>query len=104
MGTQLELIMEVCLFLTQNIAMAHQITAQIGFYPIQSSDYKSEVNQAIELIRQYPLEFEIGLLSTTVRGNREVVFQMLQALFTTMETRCRFTMSVTMSNLCGCDG
>jgi uncharacterized protein YqgV (UPF0045/DUF77 family) len=66
---------------------------------MESSDYKSEINTVIELIRSFNVEHKIGLLSTTVRGDQTTIFKMVYKIFSTMNESGKFVLSVTYSNL-----
>jgi uncharacterized protein YqgV (UPF0045/DUF77 family) len=48
--------------------MDHTISAEISYFPLQAEDFKDEINKAIEVIRSFNLEYQIGILSTTVKG------------------------------------
>lgn len=84
-------------------AMEKVISAELSFLPIESENYKNDVNQALEIIRSYNIEYHIGIISTTVRGNERQLFEMIRHLFTTMDERCKFALDVKLSNVCGCE-
>ncbi|MCK9208019.1 MAG: thiamine-binding protein [Salinivirgaceae bacterium] len=79
--------------------MEKQVTAEISFFPVQTDDYKSEINKSIEIIRGFNLEYKIGLLSTTVRGDQTLIFKMVYKVFSSMDEQCKFVLSVKYSNL-----
>jgi uncharacterized protein YqgV (UPF0045/DUF77 family) len=79
--------------------MDNLVTAELSFFPIESTDYKSEINKTIEIIRSFNLEHKIGLLSTTVRGDQTTVFKMVYKIFSTMNETGKFVLSVKYSNL-----
>ncbi|HAM99213.1 MAG TPA: hypothetical protein DCQ26_11460 [Marinilabiliales bacterium] len=79
--------------------MEKQVTAEMSFFPVQTGDYKSEINKAIEIIRGFNLEYKIGLLSTTVRGDQTLIFKMVYKVFSSMDEQCKFVLSVKYSNL-----
>ncbi len=79
------------------------MVADVSFIPMNSPDYKSDVNKAINIIRSYKLEYEIGIISTTVRGDKDLIFKMIQRLYNEMGETCSFFLDIRLSNLCGCD-
>ena len=78
------------------------ITCEISFIPIGNSDYENEINRVIDIIRSFGIECHTGLLSTTVRGGKEEIFNMLRQIFDESEKRTKFTMTIKLSNECGC--
>ena len=79
-------------------------SCQISFTPMISKDYLSDIQKVIELIAASGLEYDVGILSTTIRGNKNGIFMLLKGIYDTMEETCSFTMDVKISNLCGCSG
>jgi uncharacterized protein YqgV (UPF0045/DUF77 family) len=79
--------------------MDNQVTAELSFFPVESADYKSDINKVLEVIRSFNLEHKIGLLSTTVRGDQTTIFKMVYKIFSTMNESGRFVLSVKYSNL-----
>lgn len=79
--------------------MEKQVTAEISFFPIQSEDYKTDINKAIEIIRSFNLEYKIGLLSTTVRGDQTIIFKIVYKIFSSLDETGKFVLSVKYSNL-----
>ena len=79
------------------------VSFQISFTPIGSTEYLEEIKQVINIIKKSGLENDIGILSTSVRGKKEMVFKLIEEIFYTMEDKCSFTMDIKLSNLCGCD-
>ena len=79
------------------------ISCEISFIPIQSENYKNDVDRVIEIISSYKLEYQVGLLSTTVRGNKKIIFEMLQQISDKMYDKVKFTMVLKISNECGCN-
>ena len=78
------------------------ITCEISFIPILSEDYRKDVDQVLEIISSYELECNVGLLSTTIRGRKEIIFEMIRKVFGAMENKTKFTMDIKLSNECGC--
>ena len=70
--------------------------------PLGSETFLDEIEEALEIIRQSGLEYEIGSMSTIVKGPGSEVLALLERIAVTMDERgCRFSMPATLSNLCG---
>ena len=50
------------------------ITTELSFIPIISNNYNADVDEVIDIIASYKMEYTVGLLSTTVQGKRSLVF------------------------------
>lgn len=78
------------------------VSCQISFSPIGSTDYLPKIKQVLDIIEKSGLENSVGIMSTTIRGDKNDVFKLVKKIFDTMESRCSFIMDVKLSNLCGC--
>lgn len=78
------------------------ITCEISFIPIATDDYEADVNKALDIIKSFDLEITVGLMSTTCRGKKELIFEMIEKIFDEMYGQSKFTMDVKLSNECGC--
>ena len=77
------------------------ITCQVGFYPMSTGAGSARVEDALAIIRSYPLETQVGPMSTTVSGESGVVHAMLADLTNRMQsTGHEFVMTITISNVC----
>ena len=83
-------------------AMEKVASCQISFIPIMSENHIDEVNKVIDIIKSYELEYKVGILSTTIRGNKERIFKMIKEIYDTMDDISKFTIDVKISNICGC--
>ncbi len=79
-------------------------SCQIAYFPIGTNNYLEEIQQVLDLIQSYSVEYEIGTFSTTVRGARRVIFQLIQDIYDRMDKQNnRFTIHILLSNTCGCE-
>ncbi|WP_317921060.1 YkoF family thiamine/hydroxymethylpyrimidine-binding protein [Tepidimicrobium xylanilyticum] len=83
--------------------MAKITSCEIAFVPIVSEDYISSVDKVLDIIRSYDLEHNIGIMSTTVRGDINKIHKLIFEIYDKMDQECKFTMDIKLSNLCGCD-
>ncbi len=79
--------------------MDNLVTVELSFFPLESADYKTDINKVLEVIRSFNLEHKIGLLSTTVRGDQTTIFKMVYKIFSSMNETGKFVLSVNYSNL-----
>ncbi|WIF94041.1 YkoF family thiamine/hydroxymethylpyrimidine-binding protein [Caminicella sporogenes] len=77
-------------------------SCEISFIPIMSKNYIDEVKEVIEIIKCYDLEYNVGILSTTIRGSKEKIFDMVKEIYDKMDKKTNFTMDIKISNICGC--
>ncbi|SES90047.1 YKOF-related Family [Natronincola peptidivorans] len=79
-------------------------SCEITYFPIKSEDYIGDINKVLKIIEAYPVEVTVGILSTTIRGNSQIIFQLIQEIYSNMAEEGRhFTISMMMSNICGCE-
>ncbi len=79
------------------------ISCQITYFPLNTTGYLEEIDQVLELIKSYSVEYEIGILSTTIKGSKETVFKLIQDIYNVMDRRdYHFTINILLSNTCGC--
>lgn len=50
------------------------MSCQISYLPIASNEYIQEVNQVLAIIECYKVEYNVGILATTIRGQADIVF------------------------------
>ncbi|HHT63133.1 MAG: YkoF family thiamine/hydroxymethylpyrimidine-binding protein [Bacillota bacterium] len=77
-------------------------SCEISFIPIQSDDYIQDVNKVLDIIRLHQLEYSVGILSTTVRGESSKIISLIKDIYEKMDEVCHFTMDIRISNICGC--
>lgn len=77
------------------------ISCEISFVPIQSENYLSDVDEVIKLIEESELDYQVGIFSTTIQGDKDKIFSLLRKIFDEMETRTKFLIITKISNLCG---
>ena len=76
---------------------------EVSFLPIQSSGTNEHVNKVIELIEQSGLEYNVGAMSTLVRGEKDKLFKLLEEIYAKMDEECKFVITAKISNICGCE-
>ena len=86
------------------MAKERMISCQISYFPIDSNDYLGEVDQVLELIKKSDLEYNVDVLSTTIKGGAQKIFKLLSMIDQEMsDHHYHYTMSILISNTCGCE-
>ncbi len=80
------------------------ISCQISFYPLNTKKVNEEVKKDIKIISESGLDYESNALSTIVYGKGKRVYSLLEEITSKMnEDNSEFSMSINISNSCGCD-
>ncbi len=75
---------------------------EISFVPIASMDYLNEIKEVLLLIEASGLPYIIGAMSTSISGEKEQLFALIQEIYNHMEDKTKFTIQLKLSNICGC--
>ena len=59
-------------------------TAQFTYIPIESQNPRESIDFLLELVAQLDVEVDVNYMSTSVRGETEVVFKLIHELYETM--------------------
>lgn len=78
------------------------VSCEISFIPIQSENYIEDVEKVLDIIKSYDLEYSIGVMSTTVRGKKNILINLISDICDNMEDKCKFVLDFKLSNICGC--
>ncbi|MCK9217851.1 MAG: thiamine-binding protein [Firmicutes bacterium] len=79
------------------------VSCQITYLPIGTVDYPDEVNDVLEIIKESGLEYNVDIMSTTIRGESDIVFNLIKKIHSEMSGKnYNFTMNILLSNICGC--
>lgn len=79
------------------------VACQIAYFPIGSKKYLNEIKEILNLIKNSGLDYDFGTMSTIIKGEADKVFDLIkgihkQAFF----KNYGYTMSIMLSNVCGC--
>lgn len=81
-----------------------QIAAcEIAFIPIGTAEYLEPIEEVLELIKQSGLAYDIGAMTTFIRGHYTDILKLVENIYQTLNTTTKFSMEIKLSNLCGCD-
>lgn len=59
-------------------------TAQFTYIPLQANEPRESVDFLLEMVAQHDVEVDVNYLSTSVRGETEVVFNLIKEMYETM--------------------
>lgn len=79
------------------------MTCQISFYSLGSQKLNQDIDKIIRLIEQSDLDYQIGEMSTFLRGKSQEIFNLLKKIHNKAnQLGIKYAMNVTLSNECGC--
>ncbi len=64
--------------------MAMITTAQFTYIPLESTEPRESIDYLLEMVAQHDVEVDVNYLSTSVRGETEVVFDLIKEMYETM--------------------
>ncbi len=59
-------------------------TAQFTYIPLQANNPRDSVDYLLELVAQHDVEVDVNYLSTSVRGETDVVFELIREIYDNM--------------------
>lgn len=59
-------------------------TAQFTYIPLQTNNPRDSVDYLLELVAQHDVEVDVNYLSTSVRGETDVVFELIREIYDNM--------------------
>lgn len=59
-------------------------TAQFTYIPLKASKPRESIDYLLELVAQHDVEVDVNYMSTSVRGETEVVFDLIREMYDTM--------------------
>lgn len=59
-------------------------TAQFTYIPLKAADPRDSIDFLLELVAQHEVEVDVNYMSTSVRGDTEVVFDLIREMYDTM--------------------
>lgn len=81
----------------------HDLSSQIAYFPIDSQNYLNDIREVLNLIKSSGLEYNIGDMSTIIKGEPEKVMDLINNIHGRMSSGGRnYTMNIMISNICGC--
>lgn len=59
-------------------------TAQFTYIPLKANEPRESVDFLLELVAQHDVEVDVNYLSTSIRGETDVVFDLIREVYDTM--------------------
>lgn len=79
------------------------MSAELSFIPIESENVNENIDRVIALIKQSGLQYQVGIISTSVTGEKKRMLQLISEIATKMDLICGYRFDVKISNVCGCN-
>jgi uncharacterized protein YqgV (UPF0045/DUF77 family) len=76
----------------------NKISAQLSVYPLRQAELTPGISAALDVISEFHVEKEIGVMSTMVWGEDEEVFRALLGAFRNAASVGKTTVVITVSN------
>lgn len=81
------------------------VSCQIAYFPIDSKKYLDEIKEILNLIKDSGLDYEIGAMSTVIKGEADRMFDLIKSIHKRASFKnYGYTMNIVFSNICGCKG
>jgi uncharacterized protein YqgV (UPF0045/DUF77 family) len=75
-------------------------TCQFSLYPLRESNLSLVLDRAMEGVRSAGLQPEVGLMSTYIEGDQDIVFEALRQAFRRAAGESDVVLVATVSNAC----
>lgn len=59
-------------------------TAQFTYIPLKATEPRESIDFLLEMVAQHDVEVDVNYLSTSVRGETDVVFELIREVYDTM--------------------
>lgn len=59
-------------------------TAQFTYIPLHANEPRESIDYLLEMVAQHDVEVDVNYLSTSVRGETKVVFDLIEEMYETM--------------------
>ncbi|MDR8393291.1 hypothetical protein NC796_19205 [Aliifodinibius sp. S!AR15-10] len=59
-------------------------TAQFTYIPLESQNPRESIEFLLEMVAQHEVEVDVNYLSTSVRGEPDVIFKLIREIYDTM--------------------
>ncbi|MGB6838235.1 MAG: YkoF family thiamine/hydroxymethylpyrimidine-binding protein [Dehalococcoidia bacterium] len=76
------------------------VTCQFSLYPLRESNLSLVLDGAMEEVRSAGLQPQVGLMSTYVEGDHDIVFEALRRAFRRAAGESEVVLVATVSNAC----
>ena len=74
------------------------ICAEVSLYPLKTDMASSVINQSIESLHGYGVDYTVGSMSTHVEGSEDQVWDSLKSMFRKAQQNGEISMVVTITN------
>ncbi len=76
------------------------VTAQFSVYPLGTGNLGDYVYEAVNVVKSFGLDVDIGPTSSVTYGESETIFKAFNEVMKRFEGKIHFVMVITVSNAC----
>jgi uncharacterized protein YqgV (UPF0045/DUF77 family) len=76
------------------------IAAELSLYPLRQSKLSPAIDEALRILREHGLAFELSSMSTFISGDDETILQAAQEVWLAASARGDIVMHMILSNAC----
>ncbi|HOB87653.1 MAG TPA: YkoF family thiamine/hydroxymethylpyrimidine-binding protein [Bacillota bacterium] len=74
------------------------ISAEVSVYPFKTNDASTTINNSIQSLNRYQLEYSVGSISTYLQGSEDEVWNGLREMFQQACQAGEVSMVITLTN------
>lgn len=74
------------------------LCAEVSIYPLKTGQSGAVINQSIESLHNYGVDYHVGSMSTHLEGDEEQIWESLKGMFRTARAAGEVSMVVTITN------
>ena len=76
------------------------VSVQFSVYPLREMHLSPAIKKTVEILKNYGLSVEVGLMSSITYGESEIVFKAFQKVYEEVATNSHVVLIITLSNAC----
>lgn len=74
------------------------LCAEVSVYPLKTAKASSVINQSIDSLHNFGVDYKVGSMSTHVEGSEEQVWESLKGMFRKAQETGEVSMVITITN------
>ena len=77
-----------------------KVQAEVSLYPLRQNDLAKPIQQFVQVMESNNLQVKIGLMSSFVTGDSQIVFESLRKAFERLAKKYDVVVNAKISNAC----
>lgn len=78
------------------------VSCQLSFITLGDSEYNKNIQDVINIIRKSDINYTVGQMSTTIKGDVLTVMNLINTICHIMKDK-EYLINMSISNICGCE-